>query len=109
MITLMFGFASEKVLITINGHNVYFSSTAFGAQKAPIDGLKLDYSGVVREFPDLETEKNWNDIAMSRFKEKIKSFKTEEETAEYLIEDLKKYGYVPQLQQQNGFRPKKIR
>ena len=109
MITIIFNFANEKILISINGNQVYFSSTAFGAQKSPIEGLKLDYSGVCREFPDLEIEDNWNGIAIKRFKEKLKSFKTEKQIADYLIEDLRKFGYVPESIQEGGFRPRRIK
>lgn len=109
MITLLFGFANEKILVTINGRQVYFSSTAFGAIKSPIEGLKLDYSGVIREFPDLEGSDDWNASAIKRFKERIASFKTEDEVAHYLIEDLRKYGYVPEQKQIRGHRSKKIK
>ena len=109
MITLLFGYAGDKVLITVDGVNVYFSSTAYGAQKATIDGLDLNYEGVCREHPDLETNPNWKGIAISRFKEKIKKMETEQQRAKYLIEDLSKFGYIPEKQQRNGFRPTKIK
>ncbi len=108
MITILFGFGGEKVLVTVDGTQVWFSSTEFGAVKAPIEGLKLNYNGVCREFPDLETHPDWNGIAIVRFKEKLKKYINEEERADYIIEDLKKYGYIPEQKQRAGFRPVKI-
>ena len=107
MIGLIFGFGSEIVEIRIENTNVLFRN-----QKSlgftTIDGLKLDYKGVCREFPDLELRTDWREEAINRFKEKIKSLKTESERADYIIEDLKKYGYVPMYMQKKGFRTKKI-
>ena len=105
MITVMFSFFNEKILVTVNGNNIYFSSTAYGAVKAPIDGLRLDYTGVCKEFPDLEAKENWEDIAIARFKKKLKSFDNDEEKINYIIEDLRKFGYVPEKKQREGFRP----
>lgn len=109
MIRILFGFANEKVLVTINGNQIYFSSTAFGSVKAPIEGLKLDYEGVCREFPDLELKENWEQEAIKRFKNKIASFNTEEEKADYIIEDLRKVGYIPEQKEKEGFRPRRIK
>lgn len=108
MITVLFGFGDEKVLIIINNNKVEFSSTSFGAQKTTIEGLQLSHQGVIKEFPDLENRDDWRKQAAFRFTEKVKAFNTEEEIANYLIEDLKKFGYVPEQIQKEGFRPKKI-
>jgi len=109
MITILFGFANDKIMVTINGNQVYFSSTAFGAVKAPIEGLRLNYSGVCNEFPDLRENEDWENEACKRFKNKIESYNTEEEKADYIIEDLKKFGYIPEQKQKEGFRPRKIK
>ena len=50
---------------------------------------------------------NWKEEAIRRFKEKIALFKTEKEKANYIIEDLKDYGYVLRLVKRRGFRPEK--
>jgi len=109
MITLLFGFGNDKILISVNENQVYFSSTAYGTQKAPIEGLNISKEGVVKEFPDLEGDVEWRVKAIQRFKEKISSFKTEKEKAEYIIEDLRKFGYIPEQIQKEGFRPEKIK
>ena len=108
MITLIFGFASDKVLITIDGNTVKFGSTSFGAVMANIEGLQLNYEGVCREHPDLELDEDWRKKAAERFKEKIKSYNTEEDRAYYIIEDLKNHGYIPEQMQRKGHRPVKI-
>ena len=109
MITVLFGFASDKILITIRGNDIRFASTAFGAQEASIEGIKLDYAGVIREHPDLEVSEDWKEIAIERFKAKIKSYHSEEETAQYVIDELKKFGYIPEQKQREGFRPEKLK
>lgn len=108
MIEILFRFASENILVKIEGERVTFANTAFGAQESTIEGLQLDYSGAIKEFPDLKDKDNWKEITIERFKEKIKSLKTEEERAEYIIEDLRKHGYIPELKQRKGHRPKRI-
>jgi hypothetical protein len=104
MIDLMFEFIGDKILVRIEGTNIFFSNQRFGAQIAPIEGLRLDYNGVVREHPDLELKNNWREEAIKRFKEKIESLETENDRAIYIIEDLKKFGYKPLYKQEKGFR-----
>ena len=109
MITILFGFASDKVLVTIRENKISFSSTAMGAVESTIDGLKLDYVGALLEFPDLEGKDNWKEEVIKRFKKKIRELPTEQDRADYIIYDLKKYGYVPEQIQKGGHRPKKIK
>lgn len=101
---LLFIKGTEHVLIKVKGGRVTFSTQTFGAFEATIDGLKLDYAGCCREWPDLETKQNWKEIAIQRFKEKILSIKNDEERTEFIIEDLKKHGYIPLYKQREGFR-----
>ena len=108
MIQIIFGFGSEKVLITIRDKDIRFGNTSFGSQMTSIDGLSLDYSGVCHEFPDLESHDDWRGEAIKRFKEKIENFDSEDEIADYLIEDLKKFGYIPEQKQKNGWRSEVI-
>lgn len=106
MIKILFEFGGEKILVTIKGKVVTFAHTAFGAKETTIDGLQLSYEGVIKEFPDLKDNPNWKNETIKRFKEKINSFTTEDQIADYLIEDLKKQGYVPKQMEKGGFRPK---
>lgn len=105
----MFELGSDAILVSVDGNNVRFSNTSFGAMWADISGLKLNYTGVIREHPDLETNPDWKRICVERFKEKIKSFKTEKATCEYIVEDLTKFGYKIKWTQQEGHRPIRIK
>ena len=109
MIYVFFEHFGEKVLIEINGKQVWFSTTNFGPVKAPIDKLKINYKGAVKEFPDLENREDWKDEAIRRFKIKIESMQNEDQIARYLIEDLKKYSYIPLYKQKPGWRPEVIK
>lgn len=108
MIELMFEFGGDAILIIIRNHSVKFGNTAYGVQMADIAGLKLDKKGVLKEFPDLETNENWRAEAIKRFKEKIQALDTEDEISNYIISDLRKYGYKPRFRQKAGFRKEVI-
>jgi len=108
MIGLIFSFGTELVEVRIEGKKVYFRNSNL-QQFATIEGIKLSEAGAIREFPDLKGNKEWRKIVIERFKEKIKAMKTEEEISKYIINDLKKYGYVPMYKKRKGFRPEKIK
>ncbi len=108
MITVLFSFGNEKILIMIDNDKVEFASTSSGAKKTSIEGLQLSQEGVIKEFPDLKDKYDWREQAIIRFNEKKKSFNTEQEIADYIIKDLTKYGYIPEQIQKGGSRPKKI-
>lgn len=108
MIELIFELGSEVVLVTIEGNKVLFGSTSFGAKMADISGLKLDYVGVCREFPDLEVADDWRAQAIERFKNKINEMKTENERCDYIIGELEKHGYKAIKKRKPGFRYGKI-
>lgn len=108
MIEIIFQFGGEIILVKIEGNNVYFGNTTYGARMATIDGIKLSHAGVIKEFPDLEDDENWREEAIKRFKEKIKSCKKEQEIADYVITDLKEHGYIPKRLQINGKRPVRL-
>ena len=105
---ILFEYASEPVQVRVMGVNAFFK-TVSSMDWITIDSIKLDYAGVVREFPDLETRKDWKEEAIKRFKKKMTELKTEMERAKYIMEDLKKHGYIPRYTQKKGFRPVAIR
>ena len=109
MIELMFKFGSELILVVVNGNNVSFGNTAYGGQMSTIDGLKLSKSGVIKEFPDLSDNNDWRIEAIKRFKEKIRSLEGEEKVCEYVISDLRKFGYVPFKKKKQGYRSEGIK
>lgn len=108
MINLTFYYGTEIVFIRVKGNDIKFSTSLQQNKWATIEGLKLDYAGCIREFPELELSKNWREEVIFRFKQKIKSLKTENDKAKYIISDLKKYGYIPKWKQKAGFRREAI-
>jgi len=108
VIDILFSFGSDIILVKIEGNKVMFGNTMNGAQMADIKGLKLSYEGTCKEFSDLIGNDNWREIAVSRFKNKIRSFKTSMEKANYIIEDLKEHGYIAKQIQRRGFRPESL-
>lgn len=101
MIGVIFQQGMDFFRVNIRGNSIIFSD---GLKETNLGGLKLNYSGVIKEFPDLKNDDNWKHKAIERFKEKIKSFKTEEEKADYIIRDLKKFGFIPKYKQKQGHR-----
>ena len=108
MITILFSKNNENIFVIIENKVVKFSSTSYGSKVYGIEGLKLDYNGVIKEFPDLENEENWRDEAIKRFNNKIKEFETEDEIASYVISDLKMHNFIPISKIKKGFRNVKI-
>lgn len=104
MIDIIFEFGNEIILVKIKGSKVLFGNTLFGAQMADISGLTLDYKGVCRQFPDLETNDNWRQEAIKRFKRKIQGLGSEKQIADYIIDDLKEHGYIARKYQKSGHR-----
>ena len=109
MIDLFFNYFNEIILVKIEGKKILFGNTQYGARMAPIEGLKLSRQGAIKEFPDLITREDWKEEAIRRFKQKIEELPSEEDIAEYIINDLKVYGYIPKLKQRTGFRPERIK
>ena len=109
MISAMFSFGTETILVVVKGNEVTFGNTNFGAQMASITGLKLDRSGVEREFPDLKGNINWHEEAIKRFKDNIKNLNNESKIMDYVINDLRKYGYKPMYKQIQGHRKEIIK
>ncbi len=107
MIGIIFRFGTEVVEVRVRGSEVFFRTSQF-TNFADIDGLKLDKSGVIKEFPDLKDNPDWQKIARQRFKDSMKQMKTERERADYIENDLEQFGYIPLYEQRSGFRPRKL-
>lgn len=88
MIDLLFHFAGDHIFVRIEGTNVTFGNTAQGAFMAPLKGLRLNREGVMKEFPDLKDNLDWQRIAIERFNDKIKKLPNEKSRSDYIIEDL---------------------
>ena len=107
MIGIVFNFGTDIVEVMIKDNTLFFRTSQF-QNFGDIDGIKLNKVGVLKEFPDLKDNEDWQSIARQRFKDKIKQMKTEREQADYVISDLQKYGYTPMWEQVQGFRPRKL-
>lgn len=104
MIDLMFWLGPEVIIVKVNGNNISFKNVNQNTGFVSIEGLRLSKEGVVKEFPDLKDREDWKDEAIERFKDHIKSLKTEKEKVDYIAEDLKKHGYVLKQTQLAGQR-----
>lgn len=109
MIEILFNRANEVAIVRITGHKIEFGNTLSGAKLGTIDGLRLDYAGAIKQFPDLKNDIEWRTKAIERFKVHINSFKTEKEIMDYLIIDLKSHGYIARRYQVAGSRPQLIK
>lgn len=104
MIDLIFQFANEYLLVRVKGKELFFKTSAFGAQWGDISGLKFSKAGTLKEYPDLVDNPQWQQIAIERLKAKINDMESEQEICDYVIKDLKEHGYVGKFKQQIGFR-----
>ena len=104
MESVSFQFGSDLIIVTVNGNDIKFANTLFGAMGANIEGLKLSKEGAFKEFPDLKDKEDWREQSIKRFKEKISGIEKEEDKVTYIIKDLEKFGYKPLFRQKHGFR-----
>lgn len=107
MIGIVFDFGGKTVEVRIDKPQVFFRTSQF-MSFGDIDGIKLDKRGVIKEFPYLKDDKEWEKKAREKFKQKIKKMETEKEIADYIIKDLTKFGYKPIFMQIKGSRPIKL-
>jgi len=108
MIKSTFSLGSDMVEVIINGNDIKFFDVSSGTITT-IEGIRIDKSGSLKEFPDLKDNDDWRKITLERFKEKFKSFKTENESNNYVIEELTKFGYKFIMKQKAGWRPTRIK
>jgi hypothetical protein len=101
-----FQFGSDIIECIIDGNNIMFMDVSTGMITTP-EGLRIDRSGVYREFPDLKDDEQWKKKAIERLKEHIKTFDTNDKKLNYVKDELVKFGYVPLFRQRCGFRTDK--
>jgi len=104
MIDVLFYYGTELLFVRIENSTLRFSTSLQASIWAPIEGIQLDYTGVCREFPDLEAKPSWKQEAIKRFKSKLKDLNTEEEVFKYIVKDLQKFGYIAKKKMKPGFR-----
>lgn len=105
MITGVFRIGGDIIRAIIDRDNLMFMDA--NGTVTTINGLRISKGGVIKEFPELEENPEWKSIAIERLKEKIKSFKTQEEQIDYVKDELIKFGYEKMYKQVAGHRPKK--
>jgi hypothetical protein len=104
----VFQSGSERTAIRIIGDNVLFIDLQTNTV-APLEGLKLNRIGVIKEYPDLKDDPEWKQKSIQRFVDKIKALPSETERANWLVEEMKQMNYTPLYQQRDGWRPKRIK
>ena len=109
MISTLFQNGSEIMEVRIKDSTCIFRTQNTQGGFIPIEAIKLEKAGCIREHPDLKNDKDWRDESIKRFKQKIKTCETEKQRMKYIISDLTKYGYKALYYQQQGFRPVKIK
>lgn len=108
MIGVIFQYINEIVEIRINNNELLFRTQSSFGKFIPIEHIRIDKKGVLKEFPDLIDNPEWRIISIQRLKDKLKSFQTEDEKIKYIIEDLAKYGYRAMYTQKQGHRVVKL-
>lgn len=108
MIECVFRLANQKIVITIDGDKIYFFDLNNSTNRVPIDYLRISKDGVCREFPEFKDKENWRELAISRFKYHINLLGSEDKRADYVVDELRKMGYTPELKQKHGFRAVKL-
>lgn len=74
-----------------------------------IESVKLDYDGVIKEYPELKDNPEWREEIIRKFYKKCNDYNSDEEVCGYIVEDLKKWGYKLISVSRRGFRPKKFK
>ncbi len=109
MIGILFKYGTELIEVVIDNNSLLFQTKQTGSMLAPIDSLKLDKAGCIKEHPDLKDRKDWREESIKRLKDKLKKMKTEKEKTEYVISELSKKGYTPYMMRKAGHRAIKFK
>ncbi len=109
MIGVIFQFGNEMVTVEVSGTELRFRTSDYNSQSVPIEAIQLSREGVIKEFPDLKFAEDWKQKALERLKMKIKDMANELERINFVITDLKSFGYVPMYYQKQGHRVNKFR
>jgi len=101
-----FKYANENITVIIDGNNLMFLDSS--GTITTLEGLRIDKTGVIKEFPDLKDDEEWKQKGLNRLKEHIKKMNTEMEILKYIKTELNKFGYEELYYQRAGFRPRKF-
>ena len=67
MIGVIFNFAGEPIEVRVDGNSVLFRTKETQSMFVPIEALRLDKKGVIKEHPDLENNNEWRQESIKRF------------------------------------------
>ncbi|UCD20530.1 MAG: hypothetical protein JSW08_01995 [archaeon] len=113
MINLVFRGGGTILVVSIKPDGeLWFGQQMGGFVKyAPIEGLKLNWAGIIKEFPDLEDKpaEEAQKIAIQRFKKKLKEQKTEKQKIAFVRKEMAECGYTLEVIQKKGFRPRRVK
>lgn len=109
MIGVVFTLGSDIVEVRVIGHEVVFRTNEFGTRFVDISGLNFSKEGVIKDYPDLKDNVNWKLEAIKRFKNELSQLPGEKERMDYIVKDLKRFGYIPLYIQKAGFRPERYK
>jgi GTP1/Obg family GTP-binding protein len=102
-----FQLGQDLIQVVVRGNELMFYDISTGTITT-IEGLKLDFSGVIKEFPDLKDEDEWRKKAIERLKTHMKKFDKEMDKLNYVKNELVKFGWKALYFQKAGFRPMKF-
>lgn len=107
MILGVFELAGEQSEIVVDQNNLLFKEGGSNTITT-LEGLQLNKSGVLKEFPDLKDNPEWKKIAIERLKNHVKNIEGEKKKLDYIKVELTKFGWKPLFRQRAGFRPEKF-
>jgi len=107
MIIGRFKLGGDITVIIIKQNDILFQDLGTGTT-APLQGLKLNKDGVIKEHPDLKDNPDWRKISIERLRKHIAEYKTELDRLIYVKDELRKFGYTEMSYQRAGHRPKKF-
>ena len=107
MIQGTFSLGVDLIQVVVKGNELLFYDISTGTITT-IEGIKLDMSGVIKEFPDLKDDEEWRKKAINRLKEYMKKINGEMNKLNYVKNELVKFGWEAKYFQRAGFRPEKF-
>ena len=109
MIGVIFQLGSNYVEFRLDGDNLFVRDSSYGGTLVPFapGTVNLDYDGVLKELPYLKGDSQWKEKACEELKERFKELETDDEKINYIVDEMKKYGYIPRFTQKKGHRPEK--
>jgi len=112
MILCTFQKGTDVIVIKVSGRSVTFNRmVGKHAMYTTIEGLQLNPSTIVEEFPDLKGKEIFEikKEGIKRFKEHLQKMNSENDIMDYLHDDLKKHGYNFLMFQRQGWRPVRVK